>query len=126
MRRLDPQMQTVLVFLLSRRQLVGGGNRTPGETPVRIPIGADVPSTVASRRRALQYRLVHRQDCHTDRTSTSEYNNMEEGRVSRREIIQMRKTERGREADFRPHTGFDVIILKVLSRGDQVAAGIAI
>lgn len=60
-RRLDPQVHTVLVFLLSGSELVGGGNRAAGKAPVRIAIRADVPSAVASGRRALQYRLVHRQ-----------------------------------------------------------------
>lgn len=74
MRRLDPQMQTILVLLLSRRQLVGGGDRTPRQASMRVPIRADVPSSVATWRRAFEYRLVHREYCQTDREGTFEYN----------------------------------------------------
>lgn len=56
-------MLVVLVPVLSGRLLVGRRDGAPGQAAVRITIGANVPPTVATRRRAFQDCLMHRQDC---------------------------------------------------------------
>lgn len=53
----------VLVPVLSGGLLVGRRDGTPGQAAVRITIGANVPPTIATRRRAFQDCLMHRQDC---------------------------------------------------------------
>jgi hypothetical protein len=48
--------------------LIGRGDGTSGQAPVRVPIGADMTAAVATRRRAFQYSLMHRQNCENPET----------------------------------------------------------
>jgi len=47
---------------------IGRGDGTSGQTSVRVPIRADMTAAVATRRRAFQYSLMHRQNCENPET----------------------------------------------------------
>jgi len=71
----DPRTRVVpcclTLSLLSRLAcglLIGRGDGTSGQAPVRVPIGADMTAAVATRRRAFQYSLMHRQNCENPET----------------------------------------------------------
>jgi hypothetical protein len=56
-------VQAGLVFLLTCGLFIGRCDGTAGKAPVRVPVGANVPSTVAARRGTLEDRFVHGEDC---------------------------------------------------------------
>lgn len=57
-----------LLSCLACGLLIGRGNGTSGQAPMCVPIGADMTAAVATRRRAFQYGLMHRQNCENPET----------------------------------------------------------
>lgn len=57
-----------LLSCLACGLLIGRGNGTSRQAPMCIPIGADMTAAVATRRRAFQYGLMHRQNCENPET----------------------------------------------------------
>lgn len=57
-----------LLSCLACGLLIGRGNGTSRQAPMCVPIGADMTAAVATRRRAFQYGLMHRQNCENPET----------------------------------------------------------
>lgn len=62
-----------LVSCLACGLLIGRGNGTSGQTSVRVPIRADMATAVATRCRAFQNSLMHRQNCREPRDTWRGY-----------------------------------------------------
>lgn len=57
-----------LLSCLACGLFIGRGDGTSGQASVRVPIRADMTAAVATRRRAFQYSLMHRQNCENPET----------------------------------------------------------
>lgn len=76
--RFNTMLKAGLILLFSSGLFISGSNGATGKASVRVPVGANVSSTVTSRSRAFQDSLMHRQDYVTSTESsqyTIEYNN---------------------------------------------------
>lgn len=62
-----------LLSCLACGLLIGRGDGTSGQAPMCVPIGADMTAAVATRRRAFQYGLMHRQNCREPRDTWRGY-----------------------------------------------------
>lgn len=62
-----------LVSCLACGLLIGRGNGTSGQASVRVPIRADMATAVATRCRAFQNSLMHRQNCREPRDTWRGY-----------------------------------------------------